>query len=36
MCDLAMEPHFGTSVYLFSFNLSMMTQVDELNNDRIF
>jgi hypothetical protein len=28
--------HFGSSVYLYAYNLSMMTQIDELNSNRIF
>lgn len=36
LCGLPELEWFGAAVYLFAFNNSMMTQIDELSNDRIF
>ncbi|EGR33095.1 leucine rich repeat protein [Ichthyophthirius multifiliis] len=36
LAGLAEDEHFGSTVGYFSFNMAMMTQVDELYNDRIY
>lgn len=35
-CNLMEDESFGSDVYLKAFNYSMMTQIDEINSDRIF
>ncbi|EGR29347.1 leucine rich repeat protein [Ichthyophthirius multifiliis] len=36
LAGLTEDEHFGSTVCYFAFNLSMMTQIDELQSDRIF
>ncbi|KRX01621.1 hypothetical protein PPERSA_00328 [Pseudocohnilembus persalinus] len=36
LCNLNAEESFGSSVYLFAYNMSMMTQVNEIGSNRLF